>query len=100
MENKKVIVYVDDNFHHMDESYRYRAGEYNTLEEAIEACKIITENSMDGVYLPNISVEELIRRYRFFGEDPWIYSEQKGIHFSAWTYVEREAENYIKRKMV
>jgi len=100
MKNKKVTVYVDDNFHYMDTKYRNKYGEYNTFEEAIEICRMITENSMHEVYLPNINAEDLIKRYQIFGEDPWIYSEQPGLHFSAWAYVEKQASSYIKKKII
>ena len=34
----KYSVYVDDNYHYMDESERYKKGDYATLDEAIAAC--------------------------------------------------------------
>lgn len=40
----KFKVYVDDNFHYMDESHRYKLGEFNTLAKAIEACKEIVDH--------------------------------------------------------
>lgn len=39
MQSKKYEVYVDDNFHFMDESERYKLGAFETCEEAIAACK-------------------------------------------------------------
>lgn len=40
--DKKYTVQVDDNYHYMDESERYSAGTYTTLEEAIKVCEDIT----------------------------------------------------------
>jgi hypothetical protein len=39
--SKRYVVFVDDNFHHMDESERYKLGEFSSCEEATEACKKI-----------------------------------------------------------
>lgn len=44
----KYIVYVDDNFHYMDESERYCAGEFDALEEAIAKCKQIVDESLSS----------------------------------------------------
>jgi len=98
MTNKQFQVFVDDNFHYMDEGYRYKAGEYDTLEEAIDICKSITESSMNDAYRPGINAKDLIESYRCFGEDPWIWTGKPGVCFSAWTYVENEAQDFINRK--
>jgi hypothetical protein len=55
-------VYVDDNFHYMDESERVSRGHFATLEEAIAVCIAITRNS----------VEENGDAYWNFGDDPWV----------------------------
>ena len=39
MKQYKYIVEVDDNFHYMDESERYRLGEFDSCAAAIAACK-------------------------------------------------------------
>jgi len=31
----KFVVFVDDNFHRMDESYRYKLGEYDSCNKAM-----------------------------------------------------------------
>jgi hypothetical protein len=55
-------VYVDDNFHYMDESERVSRGRFATLEEAIAVCIAITRSS----------VQENGEGYWNFGDDPWV----------------------------
>lgn len=89
-------VYVDDNFHYMDESERLLHGRFASLEEALTACMAITQSS----------VEEHGTGYTNFGEDPWVMPRPApdelatvlaahpewpaapfaGGYFSAWTY--------------
>lgn len=54
----KYTVKVDDNYHHMDESERYTAGTYGTLEEAVNKCKEITVESLRGFYEKGISPDK------------------------------------------
>jgi len=39
----KYTVLVNDNFHYMDESERYELGSFETLDEAIAACKKVVD---------------------------------------------------------
>lgn len=66
--SKKYVVYVDDNFHHMDESERYKLGEFWSCEEAIEACKKIVDEFFNRTFDQNISYEELYNGYTMYGE--------------------------------
>jgi len=43
----KYKIFVDDNFHYMDESHRYKLGEYDNLEKAIAGF-----TSMIDIYEP------------------------------------------------
>ena len=36
-------VFVDDNYHYMDEDERYKHGDFATFEEALTACKTIVD---------------------------------------------------------
>ena len=36
-------VYIDDNFHYMDESERYKLGDFPDCASAIAACKRIVD---------------------------------------------------------
>ena len=45
-------VLVDDNFHFMDESERYEAGVFSTVEEAIAKYKRIIDADLEGMTDP------------------------------------------------
>ena len=97
------VVYVDDNFHCMDESHLRLHGRFATLEEAVAACVTITEDSV-----ADCMNEDGTCGYRMFGEDPWVQPrpEREDLDqalakhpewpaaafasgsFSAWTFAE------------
>jgi len=83
---KKYVVYVDDNFHYQDESERYKLGEFETCDEAIEACKKIVDEFIERGYVKGIRYKDLYDGYLFFGEDPFIFSDDETCRFSAWDY--------------
>lgn len=60
-------VFVDDNFHYMDERYRVEHGRYKTLDEAIAVCM-----SMTAASVSEYAEEGGRNTYTMFGEDPWI----------------------------
>lgn len=63
-------VYVDDNFHYMDEDERYVLGAFDSYEAALVACrKIVDEFLCDN---PASTADELYESFIQFGEDPWI----------------------------
>lgn len=66
-------VFVDDNFHYMDESERYQLGEFKDCASAIAACKRIVDEFLAGCDL-DCTPAELNHQYVSFGEDPWIRS--------------------------
>lgn len=76
-------VFVDDNFHFMDESERYCDGEYATLAEATARCRAIVDKVLKHLREPGMTAEQLYESYVSFGEDPWI---QGGGDFSAWAH--------------
>jgi hypothetical protein len=82
-------VFVDDNFHYMDESERYKLGEFADCESAVAACKRIVDEFLAGCER-NQSADELFTYYQSFGEDPWISSADKDCRFSAWTYAKEQ----------
>src|SRR5258708_2881041 len=84
---KLYTVFVDDNFHYMDESERYKLGEFDDCAAAIAACKQI----VDEFLLPNSGrSEDLYVTYTMFGEDPFILTDDPNCKFSARDYA-REA---------
>jgi hypothetical protein len=86
------VVMVDDNFHYMDESARYKAGEFASCEEATRVCKQIVEESLHDQHKPPMTAEQLWERYRSFGEDPFIRSDTMECRFSAWDYAEQRCK--------
>ena len=83
-------VFVDDHFKYQDEDERHLHGEFESLEEAISACKNIVDQSLNNV-LKNCSLEELKENYYMFGEDPFI----EGGYFSASQYVEEKIQSLL-----
>ncbi len=87
--SKRFSVYVDDNFHYMDESERYKLGTFETCEEAIAACKKIVDDFLEEGYRKGMAFNKLIEEYIFFGEDPFIASSDKTCFFSAHDYAHK-----------
>lgn len=84
---KKFKVFVDNHFHYQNEDERYLHGEFESLEEAISACKNIVDISLEGL-LENCSPGELKEKYYMFGDDPFIV----GGDFSASKYVDEKIQ--------
>jgi (p)ppGpp synthase/HD superfamily hydrolase len=91
-------VYIDDNFHYMDESERDFAGVFSSAKEAIAQAKQIVDRSLRWERLqatdPN-NAEELYDRYKDFGDDPFIRSEDPNCKFSAWTYAKEKCRDIV-----
>jgi hypothetical protein len=82
-------VMVDDNFHYQDVDERWEQGTYETLEEALAACRAIVDQSLKEEYKPGMSAEALYGRYTSFGADPFIVvldGADDSATFSAWSY--------------
>ncbi len=86
----KYTVFVDDNFHFMDESERYKLSEFETYDAAIAACKKIVDEFFAPHEKGECSFKELWDGYTMFGEDPFIVPEDEGSHFSAWDYAKQK----------
>jgi hypothetical protein len=91
MKKKRYEVYVDDNFHFMDENERYKLGEFETCDEATAACKKIVDEFLETGYKKGMSFKELYEGYVGFGEDPFIVSGDKACFFSAWGYAKKRS---------
>lgn len=78
-------VFVDDNYHYMDESERYQQGVYETVAGAVAACKMIVDDFLRSAHKPGMTSDQLIKQYVMFGEDPWISPKPEG-GFSARDY--------------
>jgi hypothetical protein len=86
-------VFVDDNFHYMDATERYRQGAFPTCEAAIEVCRRIVDDYLLSAHKPGMTAEELWDSYVTFGEDPFIIvPEGETCPFSAWDYARSQCE--------
>jgi hypothetical protein len=92
---KPYIVYVNDNFHYMDDSERYKLGEFDDCPSALAACKRIVDEFLEKT--ASVSADDLFGQYTTFGEDPWVLSSDADCKFSAWTYA-RERCQVLSRK--
>ena len=96
--NEKYTVYVDDNFHYMDESERYKLGIYEGCASAIAACKgIVDEFLLDG-YKKGVTEAQLHKGYLLFGEDPFIIADDPDCKFSARDYARQRCKELCKGK--
>jgi hypothetical protein len=87
-------VMVDDNFHYMGSEERREHGTYETVEEAIAACREIVDRSLKAGYEPGIPAEVLYDGYVSFGDDPFIVmldGTDDNAKFSAWSYAKEHS---------
>jgi hypothetical protein len=84
--NRKWKVFVDDNFHYMDESERYLLGEFDSRDEALAACKKNVDDFLSSQIKPGMTAEKLFQHYSSFGEDPFFIDDDPNNKFSAWDY--------------
>ncbi len=100
--DKKYLIKIDDNFHSMDGSVPSPVGSRDTLEEAIEACKRISIESLKSFYEKGITPDEMIKQWCLFGDDPFIQAPADSdvkVPFSARSFITIEmCENIIKEK--
>lgn len=83
------IVYVDDNYHYMDEDSRHTAGEFDTWEKAVTLAKKIVDETVIVAINDGLAPEESYDYYVMFGEDPWIVTNGTEPHdacIAAWSY--------------
>jgi hypothetical protein len=64
--------YIDDNYHYQDESHRTRGPSFGSYDAAVRWAQGIVHGSLCDMWEPGMSPEELMARYRMFGDDPWI----------------------------
>ena len=91
-------VFVNDNFHYMDESERYELGEFDSCESAIAACKNIVDEFLLSKHEPAQRAEEIWEGYTTFGEDPLIVTTDPACAFSAWDYAKQRCSEICENK--
>jgi hypothetical protein len=81
------VVMVDDNANFLDESRRYKLGEFDSAEQALHRCRRIIDGFLRSSHVPGYTTEELLGEYAMFGEDPFILCQGVPlVPFSAWDY--------------
>ena len=98
MSTYRYTVYVDDNFHYMDESERYKLGEFADCASAVAACKKLVDECLQQGFTESTTAEELQTSYSFFGEDPFILSDDPDCKFSARDYASRRIAEICGRE--
>jgi hypothetical protein len=78
-------LFVDDNYHYMDEESRYRVGSFASYSEALAKAKAIVDEFLEDSHRPGMTSKELFEGYVGFGEDPFIVPAGEP-YFSAWDY--------------
>lgn len=85
MNKEQYRVYVDDNFHFMDEDERHEVGTFESLEEAVSKCQNIVNRFFIEHDNTESKPEDLYNAYVSFGEDPFIIGPTH-IRFVSWNY--------------
>lgn len=94
----KYTVYVDDNYHFMDESERVNAGVFDSAEEAIAKCKKIVDEYFTRIKPGEHSYAEIWSGYQTYGEDPFVISGGAKVDFSAWDYAKERARELSRKE--
>lgn len=85
-------VFIDDNFHYMDEEARTTYGQFETPDAAIAACKNIVDESLQHLHRPGMTEAAMLEAYQGFGDDPFIITKDAPeVEFSAWDYARQRA---------
>jgi len=119
-------VYVDDNFHFVDEDERTVCGRFDHYSDAVGRCRAIVDQFLEENWKPAMSPGELYMMYESFGDDPWISPDPRkealrnsgkssgdwkalvaeclaseeylAGSFSAWAYAEKRAQEVCASK--
>jgi hypothetical protein len=85
-------VFVDDNFHFMDQEARTMHGAFDTAQAAILACQKIVDDCLLHLHKPDMTPTAMFEAYCGFGDDPFIIAKNAPeVAFSAWSYAEQRA---------
>jgi hypothetical protein len=103
---KPYKVFVDDNFHFMDEDERYLLGTFETMEEAESVARRNVDDFLTSAGTSGMTAGGLYACYTMFGEDPFIVGPDSSVsrvdpetgemesfpRFSAWEYAEQRCQ--------
>ena len=92
-ENKPTYkVWIDDNFHFMNEDERVFNGEFDTPTQAIVACQKIVNANIESITEQETDPDKAYESYICFGDDPWI----EDVEFSASEYAKIKIKEVLK----
>ena len=91
-------VYVDDNYHYMDQDHRYELGTYMNFYEAVEAAKKVVDEFLIENKSEFETADKLHAFYCMYGEDPFIMAEDAFKKFSARTYADYKCKELFENK--
>lgn len=94
--SKQWFLRVYDNSHYQDEDAAYQRGPYPSASHAIRAARDLVDESLRRELPHAQSVEQLLTRYRAYGEDPMVIGPGD-FEFSAWSYAEQRAPQIFNR---
>ena len=97
MKKYNYAVYVDDNFHYMDEDERYKLGEFSDCASAVAVCKEVVDRCLREGSSETSTVAELLKGYLLFGDDPFIVTNDPDCKFSARDYARLRCEQMCRR---
>jgi len=89
-------VYIDDNFHYMDESERIFHGLYTTCESAISECEQIVDDCLKNSYKKDMTAIQLYESFIGFGDDPFILSDDKTCDFDSSAYAKMQSVKIVQ----
>ena len=98
----KYQVFIDDNYHYIDETERIEGNSYDTYEEAVEEAKRIVDHSLRCGRLRSEDPKDpdkLYDGYKSFGDDPFIIPAEPDHHFSAWDYAKERCKTIVKEDL-
>lgn len=85
-------VYVDDNYHYMDQDEQWILGVFDTEADAVAAAKSLVTKSVTSMHESGMSAGEVFARYKMFGDDPFIVGEGHDRRsFHAWDFAQSES---------
>ena len=94
--SRKFTVLVNDNYHYQDEDERYKLGEFDTVEAAIDACRKLVDEYLGDTCKDSVppvtSAEGLYQSYTRFGPDPFVVGAEEHVPFSAWKYARQRSQ--------
>lgn len=87
-----LIVWAYENFHLSGEAEKYEVGRFASCEEALEACRRMVDEFLDGAFEEGMTADELRGEYEAFGPDPYIGPRERGCVFEARRYAGQRAD--------